>query len=56
MNDTSTTRPPVDGRQTAGRKGFAYDWRRVLLESVDVVDTARIDDEDLYALMASTPA
>jgi len=29
----------MDGRQTSGRKGFAYDWRSVLLEG-DVVEEA----------------
>jgi hypothetical protein len=30
----------LDGRQTAGRKGFAYDWRSVMLEGRDVADIA----------------
>jgi hypothetical protein len=30
----------LDGRQTAGRKGFAYDWRSVMLEGCDVADIA----------------
>lgn len=37
---TVTLSTPLDGRQTGGRKGFAYDWRSVLLEGGDVAVTA----------------
>ena len=39
MTRPTPTLRPLDGRQTAGRKGVPYDWQRVLLEG-DVADDA----------------
>lgn len=46
---------PLDGRQTGGRKGMPYDWRHVLLETLDRDDTT-VDDAEFEALLVGTPA
>lgn len=39
MTRPTPTARPLDGRQTAGRKGLPYDWQSLMLEG-DVADEA----------------
>jgi hypothetical protein len=39
MTRPTTTQRPLDGRQTAGRKGVPYDWQS-LLDEGDVAEKA----------------
>lgn len=43
----------LDGRQTSGRKGVAYDWQALWAENLDGIE---ISDLELAELLADTPA